>query len=343
MPLEIRAIKPKSTSEEISEPTQETVTCQEISSANKDNSPSKKKKKLNQTVTSEVETKLDQVLTPENTTKKQESSPKSETDSSHKSKKSAKKTKVQAVANSEITEVEQNSLDTPNSLPLESPPSQSPVPETFFQAIGLIQGVIVSGENGRLAIQISSKVYKLYAKQKLLNKLEIGKEYLLRVYPAVNNQKQVFGFYALRCLTDKPENTIPGMFTLKGIWQFLGEFKYPVISIFRNQQHHSRDLCKPTHVPLSWENPPVPPFRFNPNLTTEDKKPERYFVEIQAKFLPEQGLFVFDSLLAKPTQKIPKYLKEIKPAQKTKTKPAIDSSNIDDKPQPLSLDVPEKT
>jgi hypothetical protein len=59
MPLEIRAIKRKSTPEEIPEPTHETVTSQETPSANKDNPPSKKKKKLNKTVASEVETKPD--------------------------------------------------------------------------------------------------------------------------------------------------------------------------------------------------------------------------------------------------------------------------------------------
>lgn len=345
MPLEIRSIKRKSTSEEIPEPTQETVTSQETSSANKDNPPSQKKKKPNKAVTSEVEIKPDQVLASENTVEKQESSPKSETDSGQqttKSKKSAKKTKVQAVANPEITEIEQKPLGSPDSLPLEPSPSQPPVSETFFQAIGFIQGVIVPGENGRTAIQVGSKVYKLYTKQKLLNKLEIGKEYLLRVYPAINNQKQVFGFYALRCFTDKPENTIPGMFTLKGIWQFLGQFKYPVISIFRNQQHHSRDLCKPTHIPLSWENPPVPPFRFNPNLTKDDKKPDRYFVEIQAQFLPEKELFVFDSLLAKPTKKIPKHLKEIKTTQKTKKEQPSNPSNTDSETKQLTENTLEE-
>ena len=51
--------------------------------------------------------------------------------------------------------------------------------------------------------------------------------------------------------------------------------------------------------------------------------------------MPEQRLFVFDSLLAKPTQKIPKYLKDIKPA--------LHSHNTDDELQPFSLDVLEKT
>jgi hypothetical protein len=69
---------------------------------------------------------------------------------------------------------------------------------------------------------------------------------------------------------------------------------------------------------------PVPPFRFIPNLTKEDKKPERYFVQIQAKFLPEEGFFVFDSLLAEPTQKIPKYIKEIKPDEKNKMEQLIE-------------------
>jgi hypothetical protein len=344
MPLEIRAIKPKSIPEEIPEPTQETLASQETPSANKDNPPSKKKKKTNKTVTSEVETKPNQVLVSENIAKTQESPPKSETHSTQqttKSKKSAKKTKIQAVVNPEITEVEQNSLDT-NSLPLEPPPSQSPVSANFFQAIGFIQGVIISGEDGRIAIQIGSKVYKLSTHPKLLKKLEIGKEFLLRVYPSITNQKQIFGFKAISIYTGspeqkiKPEDAIPNLFILKGIWQFYSKSKDTVITVFRNQKRYPQDLCKPTHVPLSWENPEVAPFRFNPNLTKDDKKPDRYFVEIQAQFLPEKGLFAFDSLLAKPTQKIPKHLKEIKTAQKTKTEQPSNPNNTEGETKPLS-------
>jgi hypothetical protein len=339
MPLEIRAIKRKSAPEETPEQNKETDISQETSSTNKDNPPSKKKKKTNKTVVSEakVETQPDQVLAPENTVEKQESSPKSETNSSKqsaKSKKSAKKTKIEAVANSEITEVEQTPLNSSDSLPLEPSPSKaqktSPPPATFFQAIGFIQGVIVLGEDGRIAIQIGSNLYKLYAKSKLFKKLEIGEEYLLRVYPTIANQKQVFGFNALSCYTGgpeqkiKPEDAIPEVFTLRGIWQFFGQSQYTTISIFRNEKRYPQDRCKPTHLPVSWQNSPVPPFRFIPNLTKEDKKPERYFVQIQAKFLPEEGFFVFDSLLAEPTQKIPKYIKEIKPDEKNKMEQLIE-------------------
>lgn len=48
---------------------------------------------------------------------------------------------------------------------------------------------------------------------------------------------------------------------------------------------------------------------------------------------------MFDSLLAKPTQKIPKYLKEIKPDQRTKTEQAIDPSKAKSEPKQL----PEST
>jgi hypothetical protein len=351
MPLEIRSIKRKPTPKEIPELTQETVTFQETCSANEDNPPSKKKKKTNKTVTSEVETKPDQVLAPENTVEKQESSPKLETESSKqttKSKKSAKKTKVQAAANSEVTEVEKKPLDSSDSLALEPSPSQSPVSANFFQAIGFIQGVIVLGEDGRTAIQIGSKVYKLYTHPKLLKKLEIGKEFLLRVYPSITNQKQVFGFKAISIYTGspeqkiKPEDAIPDLFILKGIWQFYSKSKDTVITVFRNQKRYPQDLCKPTHVPLSWENPEVAPFRFNPNLTKDDKKADRYFVEIQAKFLPEQGFFAFDSLLAKPTKKIPKHLKEIKPAQKTKKEQPSNPSNTDSETKQLAENTLEE-
>jgi len=351
MPLEIRSIKRKSTPEEIPGPTQETVTSQETSSANKDNPPSKKKKKTNKTVTSEVETKPNQVLASENTAEKPESSPKLETHSTQqttKSKKSAKKSNVQAVPNPEITEVEQKTLDSSDSLPLEPPPSQSPVPETFFQAIGFIQGIIVLGEDGRTAIQIGSKVYKLSTHPKLLKKLEIGKEFLLRVYPSITNQKQIFGFKAISIYTGspeqkiKPEDAIPNLFILKGIWQFYSKSKDTVITVFRNQKRYPQDLCKPTHVPLSWENPEVAPFRFNPNLTKDDKKPDRYFVEIQAQFLPEKGLFAFDSLLAKPTKKIPKHLKEIKPSQKNKAEQPSNPSNTEGETKQLAENTLEE-
>ncbi|MFM7382630.1 MAG: hypothetical protein ACKO1W_06225 [Microcystaceae cyanobacterium] len=322
MALEIRSIKRKAPSETIPEKSQETMPSPNTASAPQEKLVSKKEKKPNKTVTPQTKITTDSQQTPpaqktptQKTSKKTDSSSPSEVPASQttaKSQKSTQKSPAQAVVSPEIPQVEPQSLSASQSF-------QASLSTPFFQAIGFIQGVIIPAENGQVAIQIGSTVYKLYVRPQLREKLKIGKELVLRVYPAITNQKQVFGFYVLSRCTDSPdqkiklEDTIPNLFILKGIWQLYSKSKNPVISIFRNRQRHPEDLCKPTHVPLSWENPPVPPFCFNSNLTPGEKKPQRYFVAIQAKFLPEQRRFVFDSLLTKPSRKIPKYLKEIKP------------------------------
>ncbi|MEB3190661.1 MAG: hypothetical protein VKL42_10005 [Snowella sp.] len=317
MALEIRSIKRKTPPETIPENNQGTMSSPNTASTPQEKLVSKKEKKNNKTVTSssKLTTESQQTLPAQTTSKKTDSSSPSEAPSSQttaKSQKSTRKSPAQAVVSPETPQVEPQSLSASQSF-------QAILSTPFFQAIGFIQGVIIPADNGQVAIQIGSTVYKLYAHPQLRKKLKIGKEFVLRVYPAITNQKQVFGFYVLSRCTDSPdqkiklEDAIPNLFILKGIWQLYSKSKNPVISIFRNRQRHPKDLCKPTHVPLLWENPPVPPFYFNPNLTPGEKKPRRYFVAIQAKFLPEQRRFVFDSLLTKPSRKIPKYLKEIKP------------------------------
>ena len=179
---------------------------------------------------------------------------------------------------------------TPKKVKTPKPPQLLPGEAPLFQAIGLIKGLIVPGKKTFPAIQIGSTTYQLYGKRKTLTALEIGTELILKVYPTMNPQKQITGFYIVNSLSTPPEDDLIGTFILKGIWHLAGKSKTPVITIYRNQKRKSQDECEPIHAPLKWDEPTVP----------------AYYTTPQAKVTPKPK----PTPNAKPTPK-PKLIKKI--------------------------------
>jgi hypothetical protein len=128
--------------------------------------------------------------------------------------------------------------------------------------------------------------------------------------------------------TQRPSSTISndfqdGEFKLSGLWQFVPICQTPCITIQKNFSdsrlkfikeatlEQKVNFLKASHIPLIWKNPPVQPFRFNPELEKEQQG-NASFVEIKATFLPLQDVFEFSSLCSRPSQKPPKSLKASK-------------------------------
>ena len=108
-------------------------------------------------------------------------------------------------------------------------------------------------------------------------------------------------------------------FRLCGIYQQIGLYSGTVISVHRNKTEHlkhfvnrnkdrAKNLLRANHIPILWEDSPVQPFQYNPELD-KDKQEDRYFVEIKARFLPDREQWGFIELLGEPTLELPNFLK----------------------------------
>lgn len=208
--------------------------------------------------------------------------------------------------------------------------AKHPVNNSVFQAIGVIKGHIeselVKNEEGEektlLSLVHQGKKYKLKMpgfKFKVLlqeHQKSPHQELYFRVYPYLQFipkmppelRFQING-WQLSPYEDMKENE----FILRGIWQFIPQYRRPLITVMRNWiEKKKRDYLlergldfKGIHVPLLWKDSSVAPFRFNPKA---DKQGDRYFVEMKAKFIPKLDTFGFVELLSEPTTTFPRHL-----------------------------------
>ncbi len=214
--------------------------------------------------------------------------------------------------------------------PSDEKPNERPVNDSIFQAIGVIQGAIATetvlndeGEEKQLySVVVQGKKYRLrilgykfkyFIKQAQNNP---DKQLYFLVYPYLQfiPKKQPELRFQVVSWQDSPyENFKVNEFTVRGIWQFIPQYRRPLISVQRNwMDKKSRNELlekgqdfKAVHVPVLWKDAPVPPFRFNPRA---DKQGDRFFVEFKAKFIPKLDTFGFSEMLAEPTTVFPRYL-----------------------------------
>ena len=104
-------------------------------------------------------------------------------------------------------------------------------------------------------------------------------------------------------------------FKLSGTWQYIGEQR--AVAICRNwseslekylekaSKQQKGKMLKPSYLPMEWSDAPMEAFRFQ-DSETETKKP--YFVSVKALFEPGLDNFKVIEQLAKPSQKIPRYI-----------------------------------
>ncbi|BAT56879.1 unknown protein (plasmid) [Nostoc sp. NIES-3756] len=210
----------------------------------------------------------------------------------------------------------------------------------YFQAIGVISGTVKILGTLRAIITISGVEYDLIALKSKHQPLVALKSYLeknntqlatLMVYPkAVHFPKkdQPYQIY-FELITHREtpigifEELSDGEFKLSGIWQFIPVCEIPCISIYKNLHSDRLDFIKtvdtslkvkfmkPSHLPLIWHDATVPPFKFNHHLPKSEQD-KRYFIQVKAKFSPQENNFIFDSLIGLPTQDLPKFLKASK-------------------------------
>lgn len=217
---------------------------------------------------------------------------------------------------------------------------EEPIPNTnaIFQAIGIIVATVNFNDDNRNQVIISDKQYPLFCsptRQKLYKALKEKiettgqKQQRLIVYPKVmhfpsQEQPYQLGFSLVNfdsptknCETARELDDF--QFKLSGLWQFIPASPISCISVFKNfdsarvsyikkaTPQQRVQFLKPTHVPVIWNDAPIQPFRFNPQL---DKKQQGHasFVEIIAQFLPEKDAFTFTKLRSQPSQSAPRFL-----------------------------------
>ncbi len=214
---------------------------------------------------------------------------------------------------------------------------------SLFQAVGIISGTIRFNEYGKTLITLGNKEYPLYcvsnknkrkAYEGLLKEMANTGVYNQRliVYPRITHYPkkeqlhqvsfQVVGFDKGRLNEGVTAELEDFQFKLCGLWQFIPVCQTPCITVLKNftperLEYIKREdtsslsrmmFMKASHVPVLWRDAPVKPFRFNPKAPKEQQG-HASFVEIKARFLPGRDVFGFDSLIAPPTDKPPKFFK----------------------------------
>jgi hypothetical protein len=246
-----------------------------------------------------------------------------------------------------VKNVQQQKPKKPRSpIPPEPEPEikRTPKTEAIFQAIGMIQGEVkFKGYRGKIVID--GKDYPLIqsrARRSVLRglKKEIAKRQntnpILIVYPKIahppgkNRPHNIaFEVVAFRFSSSagvpeklKLENL---EFRISGLWQFVPISKLPCISVYRNHTEENvkyleneTDIIKqvkflaPSHIPIA-SYLPIKPFQHDQNKSKSQKP---FFIQAKFKFVPDKDAFEFESLLAPPVQKAPKFLKLTRKAKK---------------------------
>ena len=208
----------------------------------------------------------------------------------------------------------------------------------IFQAVGILPGDVAFEDQGA-SITVEGKQYRLFYSREHRNAFEAlklnvkatGSSQRLIVYPYVRHfpkkeQPYQLAFQVVGFIKKTPiENGISQElqdfeFRIAGLWQFIPVCATPCITVLKNFSpervsfikgatvEEKVRFMKASHIPLLWSEPPVRPFRFNPRLEKEQQG-KAAFVQITARFLPDQDAFEFKSLRCLPASNSPRGLK----------------------------------
>lgn len=193
--------------------------------------------------------------------------------------------------------------------------------EAKFQAIGTLFGKIQHDEELGYHLRLGQNRYRLFI---LRNRYRAWLEQqknspdtplFLRVYPKyrIIPRKPPEVYFQVVAWTEENQWSEPGIFTLRGIWQFIPQVRTPVISIYRNREAKDpTEKFKATHLPiLMRREDDVRPFKFNPKIPKENL-PSRWFVQVEVKFIPSRDCWGWVKDLDTPTEQIPRYKKPVK-------------------------------
>lgn len=188
----------------------------------------------------------------------------------------------------------------------------------FFQGIGYLGGYVyysqetfwIKQQDQIFELLINNPIIKVHLHKMLELKRSLN-DYIylyLRVYPQCiwsdnlpNIQFHLLKWQEEPFVNSNGEQETISFFTLRGIWQFIPNYKFPVLSIYQNKNSHKQEKIKPIHLPIKMKREDCKPFS---NRTHNDK----YFISGKFKFLPKLNAFGWREDIDEPTSDIPDFI-----------------------------------
>jgi hypothetical protein len=210
--------------------------------------------------------------------------------------------------------------------------------KNYYQAIGWLRGKVIKEEE-RFCVQIRDVNFPLYLPRRVMAvaaNLE-GQMAWMKCYP--QSKGEGLSFKVVWMGTEQHEKSDPGIFVLRGVWQFIPQSRRPVFSIYRNELKNYENRPNNQHLPLIWSD--QPPYRFR-----KDSEERPKFYQIMARLIPQRNCFGFVSQIADPLEQTPKRVKKTPPGAGDK-KPSKENKQGDDqtlegKEKPAKSDKSDK-
>lgn len=177
-------------------------------------------------------------------------------------------------------------------------------PQNYYQAIGWLRGKLIRGEEEkRFCIQIREAAFTLYLPKRMTNLAEklVDQQIWLKCYP--QSKGEGLSFKGVWMGLEQAEKGEPGIFILRGVWQFIPQCRRPVFSIYRNELKAYENRPSNQHLPLIWTD--QPPYRFR-----KDSEDRPKFYQITARLIAQRGCFGFVSQIAEPLEQTPRRVKK---------------------------------
>lgn len=174
--------------------------------------------------------------------------------------------------------------------------------KNYYQAIGWLRGVVKKGEE-RYYVQIRDASFTLYLPRRAIAvaaALE-GKLAWIKCYP--QSKGEGLSFKVVWMGTEQHEKSDPGIFVLRGVWQFIPQCRRPVFSVYRNELKSYENRPNNQHLPLIWSD--QPPYRFR-----KDSEERPKFYQILARLIPQRNCFGFVEQIAEPVEQTPRRVKK---------------------------------
>jgi len=203
-------------------------------------------------------------------------------------------------------------------------------PQNYYQAIGWLRGKLVQVEE-RFQIQIKDALFPLYLPRKVIAVANnhIDQIVWIKCYP--QSKGEGLSFKGVWMGIEQVEKGEPGIFVLRGVWQFIPQCRRPVFTIYRNELKDYENRPSNQHLPLIWAD--QPPYRFRKD---SEEKPK--FYQITARLIPQRACFGFVSQIAEPQDFTPKRVK--KTPTETNTASSAQVSTLTEKPKSKNKEKP---
>ena len=243
------------------------------------------------------------------------------------------KQKIKSQEESSEQPVEQEQLDTDEQTTKEIEELAEKY-NYYFQALGVIYGLLKKNEENKFIIELGGNSYNIYVEKPKFRafcknyETNPTQKLFLRVYPKCFILPRQDPNIYFQVIAWNPENQweeSEGFFILKGIWQFIPQFRAPVLSIYRNKRAADpTGKFKATHLPILMRREgETQPFRFNPKIPKE-QLPKKWFVEGLFKFIPSRNCFGWQKDINDPTERIPRFKRPVKAVPENQTEQGTD-------------------